>query len=271
LQGLASCPLTHGCALAAAISLVQLGFDGMETPFDEREFTCFRFLPGLPQPTGSRGEVADSYPYACSRLARQSTPCPLTNGIGKVMKNLGMTLRLVEQTGSEASIPRLRAISICSGDEIMKRARYHVRQTVGCGVDTDDGVISFSSMGLTVPAQAPLADAEQMYAAALRRLSYHRPVRRFNDVEWLAPFLTPGRYSATRMNFAKRINDPHGRIETGATKKWDPSDRTGLGDWRTRGTLVFDRRSPMPGAISTPTSSPEAPSCALVRQIYSMI
>ena len=178
----------------------------------------------------------------------------------------------------------------------MKRAQYHVRQNVEGGVDTDDGVIRFSGMGLTVVPQAPLADGDRMRAAARRRVRDHRPERRLDDAELLAPFPNPGRSSAAETSFAKRIDrrrragaqrncchkawfnnqlkcvsDPHGRIETGVTKKRDLSGRAGLGDRRARGTPVFGRQSPVPGAIPTPTNSPNASSRALVRLIYPTI
>ncbi len=128
----------------------------------------------------------------------------------------------------------------------MKLARYRTPWGTQCGVVIDDGVVSFSSMGLSFFTLDELIASGDEALDDIRELARDRPPEhRLADIELLAPFPKPGKYLAIGMNFSKRveelrrmgantaayqmwfnkqttcINDPYGLIEAGVSKKLD--------------------------------------------------
>ncbi len=128
----------------------------------------------------------------------------------------------------------------------MKLARYRAPSGTQCGVVIDDGVVSFSSLGLGFSTLDELISGGVEALDGLRdRIRNRRPEHRLIDIELLAPFPKPGKYLAIGMNYGKHvaetrlwgsskathqmwfnkqstcINDPFGIIVPGVSRKLD--------------------------------------------------
>jgi len=128
----------------------------------------------------------------------------------------------------------------------MKLARYRTPSGTQCGVVIDDGVVSFSSMGLGfITLDELIAGGDEALDRIRGLVLDRRPEHRLIEIELLAPFPKPGKYLAIGMNFGKHvealrrmgantagyqmwfnkqttcINDPYGLIVAGVSKKLD--------------------------------------------------
>src|SRR5579859_453611 len=88
----------------------------------------------------------------------------------------------------------------------MKLARYRTPSGTQCGVVIDDGVVSFSSMGLGfITLDELIAGGDEALDRIRGLVLDRRPEHRLIEIELLAPFPKPGKYLAIGMNFGKHV------------------------------------------------------------------